>query len=118
MNFWDWNSNPNPDPDDEPDNYFRPRRGIESLDDRDLFRYEIAEAGTYRLFLADQPTGVGIWYIWDYQGNLWTETAMAPVDAMERRHEPGTYYAEVGIPYESEGNTGTYTLSLATVTDN
>ena len=115
LNFWDWNSNPNPDPDDEPGNHFRPRRGIESLDDRDVFRYEIAEAGMYRLELLGQPTGVGIWYVWDRRGNLWTEAEVAPVGVIERHHEPGTYYAEVGTPYQSEGNTGTYRLTLGAV---
>ena len=115
LNFWDWNSNPNPGPDDDSGNHFRPRRGIESLDDRDVFRYEIAEAGMYRLALLVQPTGVGIWYVWDHQGNLWTEAEVAPVGVIERYHEPGTYYAEVGTPYQSEGNTGTYMLTLGAV---
>ena len=117
LNFWDWNSNPDPNPGDKPGYRLVPRRGIESLDDRDVFRYEIAEEGTYRLSLTGQPTGVGIWYIWDYQGNLWIQATEAPVETIEWDHEPGTYYAEVGTPYESEGNTGSYTLSVADITD-
>ena len=117
LTYWDWKIQPPLRSGGETDDVVRPRRGIESLDDRDVFRYEIAEEGTYRLSLTGQPTGVGIWYIWDYQGNLWLEATVAPVDAVEWHHEPGTYYTEVGTPYESEGNTGTYTLSLTAVTD-
>ncbi len=117
LNWWDWNSNPNPNPGDEPDDRLVPRRGIESLDDRDVFRYEIAEEGTYRLSLADQPEGVGFWYIWDSDGNLWLMAMGDPVEIIQWHHKPGTYYAEVGTPYDSEGNTGTYTFSLIEVTD-
>ncbi len=117
MNWWDWNSNPNPNPGDEPDDRLVPRRGIESLDDRDVFRYEIAEEGTYRLSLADQPAGVGFWYIWNSDGNLWLRATEDPVEIIQWHHEPGTYYAEVGTPYDSEGNTGTYTFSVIEVTD-
>ena len=105
LNAWDWKVVPPLRSGGETDDVVRPRRGIESLDDRDVFRYEITEAGTYRLSLANQPTGVGIWYIWDYQGNLWTRATEAPVPTIESHHEPGVYYAEVGTPYESEGNT-------------
>ena len=117
LNAWDWNIEPPLRSGGETDDVVRPRRGIESLDDRDVFRYEIAEEGTYRLSLTGQPTGVGIWYIWDYQGNLWIQATEAPVETIEWDHEPGTYYAEVGTPYESEGNTGSYTLSVADITD-
>ena len=117
LNWWDWNSNPDPNPGDEPDGRLVPRRGIESLDDRDVFRYEIAEEGTYRLSLTDQPAGVGFWYIWDSDGNLWLQATEDPVEIIQRHHKPGTYYAEVGTPYDSEGNTGTYTFSLMDVTD-
>ena len=117
LTYWDWKIQPPLRSGGETDDVVRPRRGIESLDDRDVFRYEIAEDGTYRLSLTGQPTGVGIWYIWDYQGNLWLEATVAPVATVQWHHEPGTYYAEVGTPYESEGNTGTYTLLLTAVTD-
>ena len=108
LNFWDWNSNPDPAPGDDPGERFRPRRGIESLDDRDVFRYEISEAGSYLLGLTSQSTDIGIWYIWDSQGNLFWESEGDPVSSVVRRHEPGVYYAEVGTPYASEGNTDTY----------
>ena len=94
------------------------RPGIESLDDRDVFRYEIAEEGTYRLSLADQPVGVGFWYIWDSDGNPWLSATVAPVETNEWDHEPGIYYAEVGALYDREGNTGTYGLSLTAVDQN
>ena len=66
------------------------RRGIESLDDRDVFRYEIAEEGTYRLVRQDQPAGVGFWYIWDSDGNLWLRATEDPVDIIQWNHKPGT----------------------------
>ena len=67
--------------------------------------------------LADQPEGVGFWYIWDSDGNLWLMAMGDPVEIIQWHHKPGTYYAEVGTPYDSEGNTGTYTFSLIEVTD-
>ena len=117
LNFWDWKIDPPLRSGGEADDVMRPRRGIESLDDRDMFRYKISEAGMYRLSLGDQPAGVGFWYVWDSNGNLWLEAAVAPVATIERHHEPGTYYAEVGTPFESEGNTGTYTFSVSAISD-
>ena len=95
----------------------RPRRGIESLDDRDMFRYKISEAGDVPPVTGRPARGVGFWYVWDSNGNLWLEAAVAPVATIERHHEPGTYYAEVGTPFESEGNTGTYTFSVSAISD-
>ena len=92
-------------------------RGIESVDDRDVFRYQIAEAGTYRVSVSDQPTGAGIWYVWNSQGNLFARATTAPGASAVLHHEPGTYYVEVGTPYESSGNTGTYTVAVEAVTD-
>ena len=106
LNEWDWT-------------YFvnqRTRRGIEMMDDRDMFRYEITNAGTYELYLSGNPAGTGIWYIWDLQGNLWykePDPESGPGDSVERHHEPGTYYVEVGTSYLSHANTGaSYTLHL------
>ena len=42
-----------------------PRWGIESMDDRDVFRFHIAQEGTYRIEMDDGPTGVGIWATWE-----------------------------------------------------
>ncbi len=104
LNPWDWADGP-----------FSviPRRGIESLDDRDVFRYEITDAGTYRVSVSAQPDGVGIWYIWNELGNLFAESKGDPVSEFVLHHDPGAYYAEVGTPYQSSGNTGDYTVSLA-----
>ena len=35
-----------------------------------------------------------------------------PAPSMEFHGEPGDYYAEIGTPYRSEGNTGRYTVTL------
>ena len=109
LNEWDWT-------------YFvnrTTRRGIEMMDDRDMFRYEITNAGTYELYLSGNPAGTGIWYIWDLQGNLWykePDPESGPGDSVERHHEPGTYYVEVGTSYLSHANTGaSYTLHLETM---
>ena len=117
LNWWDWLSDPDPDFNDGPARDYRPRRGIESLDDRDVFRYEIPDSGRYALFLSAEPSGVGIWFIWDWLGNLAHMTEAKPEDTVLLHHEPGTYYVEVGTPYSSEGNTGSYTLWLAPVSD-
>ena len=117
LNPWDWKINAPLRQGQETDGVVRPRRGIESLDDRDVFRYQIAEAGTYRVSVSDQPTGVGIWYVWDKTGNTWLSATTAPVASFDRHHEPGTYHVEIGTPYESTGNTGSYTVSVKTVTD-
>ena len=89
-----------------------PRRGIESLDDRDVFRIEIAEAGDYVINVSSQTTRAGIWFVWDYQGNLYNRVESRPVESIVIRFSPGTYYVEIGTPYESFGNTGRYTVSL------
>ena len=112
LNPWDWKITPPLRQGGESDDVVRPRRGIESLDDRDLFRYEIADAGMYEVSVSGQPTGVGIWYIWDRQGNLYAESTTGPAETATLPHESGTYYVEVGTPYESEGNTGAYTISV------
>ena len=84
----------------------RLRIGIASLDERDIFRIDIADAGEYQLSVTEAPTGVGIWYIWDHKGNLVAEAETAPEALTTLRFKPNTYYAEVGTPYTSDGNTG------------
>ena len=78
-----------------------PRRGIESLDDRDVFRIEIAEAGDYVINVSSQTTRAGIWFVWDYQGNLYNRVESRPVESIVIRFSPGTYYVEIGTPHES-----------------
>ena len=106
LNPWDWKITPPLRPGLEGDDVVRPRRGIESLDDRDVFRIEIAETGENRLSVTGGTTGVGIWYIWDYQGNLVANAETTTARSTIMGFEPGTYYAEIGTPYDSEGNTG------------
>ena len=107
LNSWDWAS-------------YResaiPRQGVESLDDRDVFRFRIPDAGIYRLSMGGQPAGVGIWYVWDHRGNLFRSYQDGPVASAQSHYGPGAYYVEVGAPYESSGNTGDYTVSLDRLT--
>ena len=94
-------------------------QGIEMLDDRDVIQFQITDTGTYNLELSGQPTGVGIRYVWDHRGNLFAKSPdpeNQPLPSAQYEFEPGAYYVEVGTPYESEGNTGAYTLSLTQVT--
>ena len=91
----------------------RPRRGIETLDDRDAFRFEIPRAGLYRVTVSDGPADVGVWIVWDRHGNFWSNPLTAPVASYVEAYNPGTYYVEIGTPYTSSGNTGSYTVSLA-----
>ncbi len=86
--------------------------GLESLDDRDVFRFEISEQGAYLLTVSDGPKGVGIWRIADSAGNVDTDGRTAPVESLQKDFSPGMYYVDVGTPYSSSGNTGTYTLML------
>lgn len=89
-----------------------PRRGIESLDDRDVFRFEIDDEGFYELAVANQPTGVGIWLVRDEGGELFNSEHNAPAETIVGHYESGTYFVEVGTPYESSGNVGPYTETL------
>jgi hypothetical protein len=89
-----------------------PRLGIESLDDRDLFRFEIAEGGLYRLLVLASSDQVGAWVVWDHMGNLWSYPQVSPARSFIADYEPGTYYVEIGTAYESSGATGSYSLSL------
>ncbi len=89
-----------------------PVHGLESLDDRDVFRFEIAEEGTYRVSVNDAPQSVGIWATWEEDGHLRNEQENNPVESLDDHYEPGTYLVSVGTPYVSSGNTGLYTVSL------
>ena len=92
-----------------------PIRGDESLDDRDVFRLEIPQAGTYRVSVSYGPEGVGVWSIMDSIGHAEHYQDTVPAPFMEFHGEPGFYLAEIGTPYRSEGNTGSYTVTLEAV---
>ena len=105
LNEWDWTEG----------RYRTTRQGIEMMDDRDWFRYEITNAGTYELYLSGNPADTRIWNIYDRQENTWAggPSVAVPVASFERHYEPGTYYVEVGTSYLSHANTGaSYTLHL------
>ena len=87
--------------------------GLESLDDRDVFRIEISEEGTYRASVSDGPSGVGIWNIWDGKKVVLQHFDSGPVESVVLSYSPGTYYVEVGNVYESKGNTGSYEVSVS-----
>jgi len=95
-----------------------PRWGIESADDKDVFRFKIAEAGTYLIEMVDGPTGVGLWGIWHDNGGGDYLSYEAPVQSFICHFEPGTHYFAVGTPYRSVGNTGVYSVALGPVPDN
>ena len=94
-----------------------PIRGDESLDDRDVFRLEIPQAGTYRVSVSYGPEGVGVWSIMDSIGHAEHYQDTVPAPSMEFHGEPGVYYTEIGTPYRSEGNTGTYKVTLEAIGD-
>ena len=109
LNQWDWAAS---------DGEGVPVFGVESLDDRDVFRLEISEEGTYQMSVSDGPTGVGIWsVIAGRYAQLADRPRSGPVESMVLQFEPGTYHVEVGTPYLSEGNVGSYTVSLDVVAD-
>ena len=92
--------------------------GVESLDDRDVFRLEISEEGTYEVSVSDGPTGVGIWSVFNDRFGLHADHPRSgPVESIVCDFEPGTYHVEVGTPHQSVGNTGSYTVSLDEVAD-
>ena len=107
LNPWDWDGFAK-----SSNGELRPRRGIEMLDDRDVFRIEIAYESLYRLEVTGGPPGVGVWWVWDEKGNLHGYAETAPETLFMDRYPSGTYYVEIGTPYESDGNTGPYTFSL------
>ncbi len=109
LNRWDWAVS---------DDDGMPVFGVESLDDRDVFRFEISEEGTYQLPVSDGPTGVGIWSVITGRIGLHADYPRSgPVESVVRHFEPGTYHVEVGTPYQSEGNIGSYTVSLNEAAD-
>ena len=104
LNSWDWLEAGNGEA--------VPIWGLESLDDRDVFRFEISEEGTYLLSVSDGPEDVGIWKTVDGTGHALNYDRNVPVASLGDDYSPGTYYVEVGTPYSSSGNTGSYKLSL------
>ena len=104
LNSWDWL--------EVGDSDFVPIWGLESLDDRDVFRFEISEEGTYLLSVSYGPEDVGIWKTVDGTGHALNYDRNVPVASLEDDYSPGTYYVEVGTRYSSSGNTGSYKLSL------
>ena len=106
---WDWGT--------LPDGVRVPIYRVPTLDDRDTFRIEITNAGTYRVSVINGPAGVGVWSISDGEELIAARDAGAPYSHFDHTYTPGTYYVEVGTPYESTGNTGTYTITLTQVTE-
>ena len=104
LNSWDWLEAGNGEA--------VPIWGLESLDDRDVFRFEISEEGTYLLSVSDGPEDAGIWKTVDGTGHALNYDRNVPVASLEDEYSPGTYYVEVGTRYSSSGNTGSYNLSL------
>ena len=104
LNPWDWW--------ETHDEHAHPLRGLESLDDRDFIRFEIAEAGTYELVMSGAPRSVGIWATWDEYGYSRYHAEPDPVLIVEEYYEPGIYFVEVGTPWESAGNAGLYDVYL------
>ena len=92
-----------------------PRWGIESADDKDVIRFEITEAGTYRIQMIDGPDSVGLWAIFDEHGNGDYLSREGPVDHVVEHYQPGSYAFAVGTSHDSIGNTGLYTVSLTAV---
>ena len=107
LNPWDWW--------ETGEGHAVPLRGLESLDDRDFIRFEIAEAGTYELLVSDSPESVGIWATWFDHGHIKQEASYDPVESVIDHYEPGAYFVEIGTPWQSAGNTGLYTVSLLQV---
>ena len=108
LNPWDWL---------DWGDFSEPLWGVESLDDQDVFRFEIAREGTYRLSVSDERDELVVWSVWEDDGSRWYFAWAPPVSSVALRYQPGTYYVAVGTTFESEGNTGPYTLSLAEVDD-
>ena len=92
-----------------------PRWGIESADDRDVIRFDIAEAGEYRISVVEGPDTVGLWIIFAGQHGTSHLSWKSPVSSHQGTFQPGSYYAGAGTSYESVGNTGDYTLAVTAV---
>ena len=65
--------------------------------------------------MTDAPESVGIWATWLAEGNIGHEAETDPVPSVVDHYEPGSYFVEVGTPWQSAGNTGLYTVSLIQV---
>lgn len=108
LNPWDWAVH---------DGKGIPFFGLESLDDRDVFRFEITDEGRYAMTVHDAPSTVGIWGIWDKRAVLHGYTSDGPVREIIDTLSPGTYFVDIGTSYESEGATGTYTFYVVDLPD-
>ena len=83
LNPWDWW--------ETGEGYAQPLRGLESLDDRDFVRFEVAEEGTYALLVTDAPDQVGIWATWFGNGYPKFEAELEPVPSLIEHYDAGTY---------------------------
>lgn len=99
LNSWDWRES-------------IPLWGIESLDDRDVFKFRISDAGAYELKVIEGPKEVGIWRVADRSGRAYLMGRTAPVESLVEDFDRGTYYVEVGTAFGSSGNTGPYRVAL------
>ena len=94
LNQWDWAVTEGGESE--------PVFGLETLDDRDVFRLEISEEGAYRVAVSDGPACVGTWSIF-HDGGLIAGRDTLPVGEFVHTYAPGTYQVEIGTPYESGG---------------
>ena len=108
LNQWDWAVS---------DGEGVPVFGVESLDDRDVLNFEISEEGTYRLSVTDGPAGVGIWTVLTDNNGVHEYNESGPVGSVVCDLGPGSYQVEIGTPYQSAGNVGSYTVSLEKIAD-
>ena len=104
LNAWDWW--------ETEEGHFRPLYGLESLDDRDFFKFEIAEEGTYELSVTAAPESVGIWATYLEDGHVRHHSEPVPAQSVVDHYEPGTHFVEIGTSWQSAGNTGLYTVNL------
>ena len=108
LNPWDWW---------DVNGTARPIFGLETLDDVDVFNLVIPQEDTYRVSVFNGPDTVGIWAIFDDRGNELFKVESRPEATVDKHLQPGTYAVAVGTSYESQGNTGTYEISLDAVND-
>ena len=87
LNPWDWW---------EIGDSARPIVGLQSLDDMDVIRFEIAEEGTYRLSVDNGPDTVGVWAIFDELGNTVFDFGSGPVATVDQHLQPGNYAVSGG----------------------
>ena len=105
MHPWDWA---------HWDSTSGPPWAVESLHDRDVFRFQIDQEGTYHLSLAHPPDELGIWAVWEGGGPRRHFSSNGPLESLEGHYQPGVYHVGVGATFESKGDTGPYVLSLVT----